>query len=51
MSQTVYDDTKQFLEAPSDKTLVWHIPDKDGIYPHIRQKVDALLEEILIIDT
>jgi protein-tyrosine-phosphatase len=47
MSPTVYEGANKFLEIPVDKARVWHIPDKNGIYPRIKEQVDILLKEVL----
>lgn len=43
MSETVYQDAQKFLDIPKEKTIVWHIPDKNGIYPEIKKQVNNLL--------
>lgn len=47
MNKTVYQDATTFLNIPDEKTEVWSIPDKPGVYPDIKKSVDALLTKQL----
>lgn len=47
MNKTVYQDATKFLNIPEEKTEVWSIPDKLGVYPDIKKNVDTLLAKLL----
>lgn len=47
MSQTLYAQAKEMFKIPKDKVQVWNIPDKDGVYPDIKNKVAELLQDDL----
>ncbi len=44
MSQTLYSQAKKSFDLPQDKIETWDIPDVDGIYPKIKEKVDELIK-------
>lgn len=46
MNDTVYEDAVKMLEVPEEKSKVWHIPDKPGVYTEIKKQVDELLNDI-----
>jgi protein-tyrosine-phosphatase len=48
MNDTVYGDARKLFKIPSDKSIIWHIPDRDEIYDDIKTNVRKLLESKLI---
>ena len=46
MSQTVYDEAKKTLKIPKSKTVIWNIPDIDGVFSAIKVRVDELIKSI-----
>lgn len=46
MNDTVYADALERFDINKEKTRVWHIPDRTGVYPQIKQQVELLLNEL-----
>ena len=44
MSKSLYRQANDQLKIPAKKVRIWDIPDIDGIYPIIKEKVEELLK-------
>lgn len=45
VTETVYRDAKKFLTVNENTSVVWNIPDVDGIYPVIKKQVEKIVQE------
>lgn len=48
MNDSVYEDAKKLFQVPSNKSIIWHIPDIDEIYEDIKTNVGKLLTKYLV---
>ena len=46
LSKTLLDDTKNKFRLNSSKTVVWEVPDEDGVYQLVKANVDKLIGEL-----
>ena len=49
MNDRVYEDANKIFKLPREKSIMWHIPDRDEIYEDIKTNVSKLLTKYLVL--